>query len=77
MAKSKAKREPRAAQKRFRLVADDDGHYYAIPADKQREFEQWVLACNEACVYKGEDLSFYQLSQHYSSYTFERMLKDA
>lgn len=28
--------------KRFRLMQDDDGHWYVVFADKRNEFEEWL-----------------------------------
>lgn len=30
------------ANQRYRLICDNDGHYYVIPADKEAQFEEWV-----------------------------------
>ena len=27
---------------RYRIVMDDDGHWYVIPADREREFTEWL-----------------------------------
>jgi hypothetical protein len=35
------------ATKRFRLLSDDDGHYYLVPAEKEEEFNIWVDSFND------------------------------
>ena len=69
---------PRSA--RFRLVQDDSGHWYAIPADKQNAFEAWVVyMADEGEVYvpyEGEEFDEYRLDMHPSSYTFSNLKED-
>jgi len=39
---------------RFRLVQDDDGHWYLIQADKEEVFNTWVAAGPYWDGYEGE-----------------------
>jgi len=32
---------------RFRLIPDNDGHWYLVPANKEEEFNTWVDSFNE------------------------------
>jgi len=32
------------AKQRYRLLSDDDGHYYLVPAEKEEEFNAWVAS---------------------------------
>lgn len=32
---------------KMRLVSDDDGHYYLIPIEKEKEFYEWVEKWDE------------------------------
>lgn len=29
---------------RYRLVSDDDGHWYIVPADRQEEFDELIMS---------------------------------
>lgn len=71
------KREPKQTAKRYRLVQDDDSHWYAIPADSAAAFETWVTAMESDGPYQGEDFDSYRLGSHPSAYTFERWMRDA
>lgn len=33
--------------KRWRLLSDDDGHYYLVPDEQQDAFDAWVDSFNE------------------------------
>jgi hypothetical protein len=59
---------------RFRFVRDDSCHWYAIPADKQADFEKWVESFDtggeEWVRDELEDFNQYRLSMHPSSYSF-------
>lgn len=38
----------RKTQQRYRLVSDNDGHWYLIKIKEEAEFDQWVAAtCND------------------------------
>jgi len=64
---------------RLRLVADDDGHWYCIPADKRAEFDLWLKTFGwgdpEYC-YKGENFEQYRLNMHPSNHTFTDFQED-
>lgn len=62
---------------RFRFVQDDSCHWYAIPADKDKEFDRW-LACyqEEYDDWKGTDFSEFRLNTHPSNYTFLALQED-
>jgi hypothetical protein len=64
---------------RFRLVSDDAGHTYAIPANKIKQFELWMKTfgwADHEYHYKGEDFSEYRLNMHESNYTFTDLRED-
>lgn len=74
---------PRKAEneKRFRLVSDDDGHDYVIPADTINEFYSWVryFAENDSDnghKHLGGDFSQYRLGCAPSCYTFTDFRED-
>ena len=66
---------------RLRLVFGDDGHWYAIPADKRGVFEDWVESESkwvmDEYTYTGEDFEKYRLNMHPSSYTFTDLQEDS
>jgi hypothetical protein len=35
------------AKQRYRLLSDDDGHYYLVPTEKEDEFNAWVNSFND------------------------------
>jgi hypothetical protein len=63
---------------RFRLVSDDSGHTYAIPADKREAFAHWVDSFNDSA--EGDcsegDFDQYRLGMHESNYTFIDLQED-
>jgi len=61
---------------RFRLVSDDSGHTYAIPADKREAFERWVDSFNYSNDYSEGDFDQYRLGMHESNYTFVDLQED-
>lgn len=56
-----------------RLVSDESGHTYAIPAGLTEQFYAWVLASENDEDYEGEDFDCYRLSHSLSSYVFDNM----
>jgi hypothetical protein len=40
---------------RYRLVSDNNGHEYVIPADSVDEFYRWVDAWEDGGEYNGKD----------------------
>lgn len=44
-------------QKRYRLISDNDGHNYIIPADQVPQFEMWVtcMDMDEYTIFDFED----------------------
>ena len=40
---------------RYRLVQDDDGHWYLIDASKEQAFEFWVRATQDETFDDGEE----------------------
>jgi len=64
-------------EKRFRLVKDDDGHSYVIPAGLLKEFHAWVeAAADEYEGYTGPSFEDFALSYHPSAYTFTDWKED-
>jgi hypothetical protein len=58
---------------RFRMVRDDDGHTYVIPADKEDDFHAWVEASGgDMEDYEGIDFEKYSLGGCPSVVTFEK-----
>ena len=63
--------------KRFRFIEDDSSHWYAIPAEKQVQFESWCLSFeDEAENYSGEDFERYRLNMHPTNCTFTDLRED-
>lgn len=66
---------------RLKFVSDDDGHWYAIPADKRDDFEGWVESesrwVEDEYTYTGEDFEKYRLNMHPSNYTFDNLEEDS
>lgn len=59
---------------RFRLVSDDDGHEYVIPAERREEFDAWLQS--DAAM-DGEELAWAErLNMHHSNYTFTGWQED-
>ncbi len=46
-----------------RLIQDDSGHWYLIPADKSDEFEDWVESMGDPMFtsYDGSDYDQYRM----------------
>ena len=64
-------------EQRFRLVSDDSGHTYAIPADMREKFESWCLSFeDENEKYDGPDFEEFRLGMHESDYTFTDLQED-
>jgi hypothetical protein len=61
-----------AKELRWRLVEDEDGHWYVIPADKERDFDFWVEATQTEQEDKrlGTDFEQYRLPGSPSNITF-------
>ena len=57
-------------EKRFRFEKDDSGHYYIIPADKNREFEKWLETNQDEEEWAGTPFDDYRCDRHPSCYTF-------
>jgi hypothetical protein len=56
----------------WRLVEDDDGHSYVIPADQLEDFEDWVDNVTNGCAYLMEkDYEQYYLNTHPTSVVFK------
>lgn len=49
---------PADAPKRFRLVQDDDGHFYIIPADAQEKFDLWVAWSGDLDAIDGDQVEY-------------------
>jgi hypothetical protein len=32
---------------RYKLLSDDDGHYYLVPVEQEEAFNEWVASFNE------------------------------
>lgn len=57
---------------RYRFVSDDDGHWYIIPAHKNKEFEAIVYSDN----FEGFPDWVRELGRHISRFSFENPLED-
>lgn len=55
------------ADERYRLVSDNDGHEYIVPADQEENFYTWVEA-NET--HEDTDFDFADRRLNSSSWTF-------
>jgi hypothetical protein len=60
---------------RYRLVSDDDGHKFIIPADKATEWDEFVED-PESFDWTPPEWA-QELGCHYSTYTFTDWKKDA
>jgi hypothetical protein len=60
----------KTVSKRWRLVKDDDGHSYVIPAEFQEGFEKWVEAMSNDSEWVGVDFEKYSLGGDPSCVTF-------
>lgn len=70
-------------KKRFRIVSDDSGHEYAIPAHLREQFNAWVVSFDDfdapegtERVYEGPDFDEYRLNMHISNYTLTDLQED-
>jgi hypothetical protein len=62
---------------RFRFVQDASSHWYAIPAEREVEFERWYESFEEETdAYDGPDFTEYRLSMHPSRYSFCNLQED-
>ena len=52
------------------IMKDDDSHTYIIPADKQGDFELWMLHIYNDDEYNGPGYDEYRLRTHPSCYIF-------
>jgi hypothetical protein len=61
--------KPDAGRARLRLVSDDDGHEFVIPADKREEFRRWE---ESDAAMDGEPPPAWAkpINMHHSNYTF-------
>ncbi|MGE3341541.1 MAG: hypothetical protein AB7J46_06630 [Candidatus Altimarinota bacterium] len=57
--------------KRFRIVGDDDGHYYIIPEEKWEAWEAFLEWSEDGVVPK-----FAERINHYSNITFSNWKKE-
>jgi hypothetical protein len=64
-------------EKRYRLVQDDDGHWYCIEADQADAFEKWEAAAPYWENYKGPDFTGAAVCGSPSSVTFTRPRADS
>ena len=65
---------PGAEPPRFRVVTDDDGHWYLIPAERRDEFDEWL---NSEAAMDGEELPWAErLNMHPSNHTFADWRED-
>lgn len=55
------------------FVTDDDGHWYAIPADKLGAFNAWLEAGPYWEDFKGEEFDDARLNMRISNYSFENL----
>jgi hypothetical protein len=55
---------------RYKVLKDDDGHYYVVPAEKEDLFDKWVEAGPYWEGYEGEDFEKYALGGSLSLLTF-------
>ena len=53
---------------RFKLVSDESGHDYAIPADMQKQFYDWVQATEDGFDFDGQDFEYFRINN--SGWTF-------
>jgi len=61
--------EPR--KKRMRFVQDDDSHWYAIPANEEHIFRDWVAVSHSIDSYfNNEDFDKYRIDGGPEHYTF-------
>lgn len=62
----------------MRLVSDDSGHRYAIPAGERANFDAWVASFEDDVDsgYKGPDFEQYRLDMHIANYTFTDLQED-
>lgn len=55
---------------RFRFVQDDSCHWYAIPEEKELEFNSWIFFTENGETWNGLDFEQFRLNCHISSYSF-------
>ena len=48
--------------KKFRLIEDNDGHWFVIPAAKEDQFYKWVKAQEEGKSYRGDASQFIEVN---------------
>jgi hypothetical protein len=54
-----------------RLVKDNDGHWYVIPAGERALFDEWVRCMEEGEDFDGPDFGKCCLNMHPSNYVFD------
>ena len=67
-----------SGKQRFRLVSDNDGHKYAIPADRLDAFYRWVESFDTDGIPSGleEDFEVYRLGCSITRYSFTDFRED-
>lgn len=74
VSKKKATKKPAAekpATKRlFKLIEDNDGHWFVIPVDKEDQFWEWVRAQEDCKKWKGDASEFHEVGGHASCIYF-------
>lgn len=54
-------------EERYRLVQDDDCHWYLIPFNQEKVFREWVEDWNSE-----DDFDKYRLNSHLSCYAWRK-----
>lgn len=55
---------------RYRILEDDDGHYYLIEVGQEKAFEKWIDAGPYWEKYEGPEFYSNRLECHLSAYSF-------
>lgn len=55
---------------RYRLLRDDDGHWYVVPAELEPIFDKWVEDTSNDLDWTGENFEKYSLGGDLSNVTF-------
>ena len=59
---------------KFRLLRDENAHWYMVPDHLTDEFLKWVsCSMEEFDAWKGEDFYKYRMNHHIGAYTFTDM----
>jgi hypothetical protein len=62
---------PKAPKQRYRVIQDNDGHDYIIPAGREDDFYMWVAAAeNNWKVLKAPKLDFEPMRVNSTRWTF-------